>query len=187
MKILLLDADGVFVDFVKGFFQVIKTVTGKEFTQDQITGFDIGQSLGLTSDEMEAVHSQIKPGFCRALEPIPDAIRWIQRINATCAEVYVVTSPLSSVPTWTHEREAWIKEHLGLHHSHVLHGSAKHLVRGDFFVDDKAETVEKWNLHNLGTAVMWKRPWNERYPWHGHRFNEWNKLEAVIQGQPYDA
>lgn len=186
MKTLLLDADDVFVNFVKSFLQVVKDTTGKEFTADQITDFDIGQSLGLTTDEINAVYAQIKPGFCRELEPIQDAIPWIQRLNATCADIYIVTSPFNSVPTWTYEREAWIKEHLGFHHSKILHGSAKHLVRGDFFVDDKAEAVEKWNFHNLGTAVMWKRPWNEKYPWSGHRFNDWKKLEAVIQGLPYE-
>jgi len=182
MSILLLDADGVFVDFVKGFLATIKEVTGKEFTEDQITQFDIGKALGLSSEELAAVYAAFKPGFCRALEPIPGAIEAIQRLNVI-ADVYVVTSPLSAVPTWTSEREAWVKEHLGFHHSRVIHGSAKHLVRGDFLVDDRAENCYAWNQANSGTAVIWKRPWNVNYPWLGHRFNEWPKLEKLIQGK----
>src|ERR1043165_2789087 len=110
MKILLLDADGVFVDFVKGYLQAIKDATGKVFTESQITSFDIGKSLGLSTEEITATNSRLGAGFCRGLDPLPEAVNWIQRINATCADVYVVTSPFNSVPTWTYEREAWVKE-----------------------------------------------------------------------------
>ena len=181
-KILLLDADGIFVNFVKGFLQVIKDATGKSFTEDQITEFNICKALGLNDVESTLVYSKITPGFCRDLEPMPEAISWIQRLNATCADVYVVTSPFSSVPTWTHEREIWIKEHIGLPHSRVIHGSAKHLIRGDYFVDDKAENCQAWDENNPGTAILWDQPWNAKFPWHGHRLNEWAKLESVIQG-----
>jgi len=182
MPTLLLDADGVFVDFVKGFLWAIKEATGKTFTEDQITGFDIAKALGLSDEEIKATYAKMQPGFCRALDPIPGAIEAIQRLNII-TDLFIVTSPLSAVPTWTSEREAWIKQHLGFHHSRVIHGSAKHLVRGDFFVDDRAENCEAWNMHNSGIAVMWKRPWNVKYPWLGHRFNEWPKLEKLVQGK----
>lgn len=180
MKTLLLDADGVFVDFTKGFLQKIYEVTGKRFAAEQITGFRICQALGLTDAEEKAVWESIKPGFCTDLEPIPGAIEAIQRLMLI-ADIYVVTSPVNRVPTWTHEREKWIRKHLGIHHSQVLHGSAKHLVRGDFFVDDRADTCEQWDLHNAGTAIMWESPWNIKFPWNGHRFNNWAKLETLIQ------
>lgn len=180
MKTLLLDADGVFVDFVKGYLGAVESVTGKHFTPDQITQFDIGKALGLTPEEIKAVYASLKPGFCESLDPIPGAVEAVQRLMCI-TDVYVVTSPLSALPTWAHERENWIQKHLGLSKKRILSGSPKHLVRGDFFVDDRAENVVEWDLHNAGVAVMWKSPWNERYPWHGQRFNDWSKLDTLIQ------
>lgn len=179
---LILDADGVFVDFVKGFLTAVKAATGKDFTQSQITSFDISKSLGLTDEEAQATYAQITKGWCLNLDPIPGAIEWIQRLNLI-SDIYIVTSPLSSLDTWASERTKWIKEHLGFSKNRVMSGSAKQICRADFFVDDSAENCEAWNAENSGTAVMWKSPWNEKHPWLGHRFNEWHKLEALIQGK----
>lgn len=180
MKTLLLDADGVFVDFVKGYLEAVFQVTGKRFTQDQITGFDIGKALGLTPEEVEKVKHYIQPGFCESLDPLPGAIEAIQRLMLI-TDVYVVTSPFDSLPTWDYERRAWIKKHLGLGKNKIWQGSSKHMIRGDFFVDDRAENCVEWDAHNAGTAVIWESPWNVKHPWNGHRFNNWAKLETLIQ------
>jgi 5'-nucleotidase len=182
MKTLLLDADGVFVDFVKGFLGAIKEATGKTFAQDQIREFDIAKALGLTEEEIKATYAQVRRGFCRNLDPIPGAIEAIQRLNLI-ADIYVVTSPLSALDTWAHEREAWIKERLGFSNKRIISTSAKHLVHGDFLVDDRAENCESWNMARTGTAVIWESPWNVNYPWHGHRFNDWTKLERLVQSE----
>lgn len=179
---LILDADGVFVDFVKGFLAAVKTATGKDFTASQITQFNIGKALGLSPEETKATFAQITKGWCRNLEPIPGAVEWIQRLNLI-SDIYVVTSPLATLDTWASERLDWVKEHLGFPASRVISGSAKHICRADFFVDDSVENCEAWNAENAGTAVMWKSPWNEKHPWLGHRFNEWQKLELLIQGK----
>lgn len=182
MKTILLDADGVFVNFVKGYLDIIERVTGKRFTEDQITEFDIGKALGLSEADMRDVYNSIQTGFCKRLEPLPGAIEAIQRIMLN-HNVYVVTSPWTGVDTWDSERRTWIKVHLGLDKSRVLSGSAKHLVRGDFFIDDKAENCVDWQDANPnGTAVMWRSPWNQNHPWPGWRFNKWAALEALIDG-----
>lgn len=180
MKTLLLDADGVIVDFVKGYLNTVEAVTGKRFTVDQITQFDIGKALGLSPEEISKVYAAIKPGFCESLDPLPGAVEAVQRLMC-CTDLYIVTSPLSALNTWASEREKWLKKHLGLSNKRVLSGSAKHLVRGDFFVDDRAENVVEWDEHNAGVAVMWKSPWNAKHPWHGLRFNDWSKLDTIIQ------
>lgn len=180
MKTILFDADGVFVDFVKGYLWAVKQATGKDFTPDQITEFDIGKALGLTAEEVKATYAQIKPGFCEALDPLPNAVETIQRLM-TIADVYVVTSPLDALPTWAHERKQWIMKHLGASmKGKILSGTPKHLVHGDYFIDDRAENVKSWTEHRVGVPIIWESPWNVNTPWNGLRFNDWAKLEKLI-------
>lgn len=180
-KTILLDADGVFVDFVKGFLAVVKQVTGKDFTADQITEFDIPKSLGLTREESSAVYSRIQPGFCRNLDPIPGAVEAVQRL-ALDNEIFIVTSPLKALKTWASEREEWIAEHLKFSTKQIISTSAKRKVRGDIFVDDRAENCFSWNEENFGPAVIWESPWNRSVATEGcFRFNDWEKLERLVK------
>lgn len=187
MKILLLDADGVFVNFTKAYLSLVTDSTGQVFTDADITSFDIAGSLNLSAaTKQEVTRRVIEPGFCANLEPIEGAVDAIQRIMLSLAEVYVVTSPWHTSKTWMSERTEWIRKHLGIPASHIIHTSSKHLVRGHVFVDDKTENCQEWDLTNPGIAVLWKRPWNAKDAWYGHRTNQWLHLEAILNDSPYD-
>lgn len=179
---VLLDVDGVLADFVSAFLAMVARDTGIVATPADVTQFDIGASLGLSKEQ----HSQVKrsigawTGMARKLEVYPGAIDGVKALREV-AEVYIVTSPWNSNPTWTHDREWWLYEHFGIKHSHVTHTSAKYLCRGDFLVDDKVSAVEKWQAeHPGGVGVVWNTPHNQLESWAGARTNSWGELIAMV-------
>lgn len=182
MKTILLDVDGVLCDFVSGYLTLVYEETGRQFEHHHVTQFDLKRALGLSDTESASVAQRVQqPGFCAGLAPLPGAVDGV-RLLQEVADVYIVTSPWNSNPTWTHEREKWLAAHFGIHHSHVLHGSAKHLVVGDVFIDDRAETIVKWNAAHPGkTAVLWETPWNAGNAWPGVLTNDWTRVRTLVE------
>ncbi len=177
---VVLDADGVFVDFVGGFLDLVYNLTGQAFHEDQVTDWDICKAIGLKDDDARLCYGSVGQGFCTNLSPLPGALRGV-KILESIADVYVVTSPWNKCETWVHEREKWIEKHLGIPHSRIMHGSAKYLVDADVLVDDRADTVVKWQeTHPERIAVMWDRPWNRASGWTGYRMNDWSTLHKLV-------
>lgn len=184
MKRVLLDVDGVLADFVAGYLDLVAEVTGKRFTHQQVTEFNIGTALGFTAEQSAAIAAGVVTGFASNLAPLPGAIDAVKRLREI-AEVYIVTSPWNKCDTWMSERERWLRTHFDFPHSHVLHGSAKHLVRGDVLVDDKTETIVKWQAANPGsTAILWECPWNKHDAWAGVLTNDWDRLIRLVEVVP---
>ena len=76
------------------------------------------------------------------------------------ADVYIVTSPLSSCRTWASDRERWLHEYFGIPRSRVIHTSAKYTFAGDMLIDDKPQHVEEWAAeHQNGIPVLWAQPY----------------------------
>jgi 5'(3')-deoxyribonucleotidase len=178
---VLLDVDGVLADFVKSYLRLVYEVTGRWYEHHHVTEFNLGNALGLTADEASEVNKGIVQGWCSEIEPLTGAIEGVGALSYL-ADVYVVTSPWNKCPTWTYEREQWLARHFGIPHAKVLHGSAKHLVRGDVLVDDKTETCVKWQAeHPCSSCVLWKSPWNSRDAWAGVLTNDWGRLHALVK------
>lgn len=183
--LVLLDVDGVLADFIGGVLDVVYEVTDKQRQREEIDQFDFCKALGLTAGERREVMATIgyRRKFCARLLPFPGAFDGIERL-ADLAAIHVVTSPWNSNETWTHEREWWLNHHFAIPHSHVTHTSAKHLIAGDWLVDDKTETCERWQAaHPSGVAVQWITPHNRKDGWTGRATNSWDELCRWVGGQ----
>jgi hypothetical protein len=98
-------------------------------------------------------------------------------------EIYIVTSPWNSNPTWTHDREEWLYRNFGIPYNRVIHTSAKYLVRGDVFIDDKASAVAKWrDAHPSGLPVLWSNLHNRTELWDGQCTGDWSFLCELVEG-----
>lgn len=182
MKRVLLDVDGVLADFVSAFLIVVGRETGVVATPEQVTGFDICASLDLTREQASRVKRSIGswPRFARDLTVYPGAIEGVAKLRSI-ADVYIVTSPWNSNPTWTHDREDWLMRHFGIPHARVTHTSAKYLCRGDFLVDDKVSAIEAWQAeHPDSRGIVWNTPHNQLDAWTGARTNDWDALCAMV-------
>lgn len=153
-KVLLLDVDGVLLDTNSWMAEAVGK-PGHEFRC-----YDFATSLGIAEYQViDAAREAVRgPGGPLPYEGALAFVRWAQERF----EVFAVTAPWYSVTGWMDER-AWCLSHeLGIEHSHQIHTSAKHLVRGDYLVDDKGSNLTKWKAHNLsGLPLQPVRPGND--------------------------
>lgn len=186
MRRVLLDCNGVLAAFVDGWLKLINAQWGTTYAVDDVTDWDVLGSLGVHPDRHSEAKKMIAacPGFAGKLEVLPGAIDGVRRIQEI-AEVDIVTSPWNSHPTWTSDREAWLKRNFGIPHSRVHHTSAKHRFTGDVLIDDKTSTCEEWRAAHLGgIAVLWATPHNRRDLWDGMCTSSWDFLVDVVRGLP---
>lgn len=182
MTRILLDCDGVLADFIGPVLELVREHTGREHARADVTGFGFAAALKLSADENRIVTDAIsnRAGWWSSLPVLPGAREGVARLREL-GEVYIVTSPWNSCATWLHEREAWLKKHFDIPHSRVLAGSAKHLVAGQWFVDDKTSTLHDWQSENDGVAVQWATPHNRRDGWLGPSTSSWEQLTAWVK------
>ncbi len=191
---VLLDCDGVLADFIGGVCAAVFYETGRHVAPEQVTRFDFVKELNLDEQSARAVkrHISDEQGFWRYLNVYPGAVAGVKALQSV-AEVYIVTSPWNSCPTWLHDREWWLREHFDIPHSHVIACSAKHLVAGDMLVDDKTSTLLEWEDEQSMTwqlpdgstgrtfAVQWETPHNRFDGWLGRSTNSWAQLVEWAQ------
>lgn len=183
---VLLDCDGVLANFVGGWLALINAARGTSFTPDDVTDWDICASIGIPDGERGAAKRLLAecPGFAGQLEVLPGAQDGVRRLQQI-AEVFIVTSPWGSHPTWTHDRDAWLRKHFDIRTSHIIHTGAKQVCVGNFLVDDKTDMCETWRMaHPNGLAVQWQTPHNRRDGWAGASTNSWDDLVRIVGGRP---
>lgn len=179
----LVDVDGVLADFIGGMIAMLNERCNTSYTREQVTEFDFTAALGMSREQAAATKRMIGNAdrFARHLDVYPGAIDGMRRLREI-ADVHIVTSPWNSNPTWTHDREAWLSQHFGIHHSDVTHTSAKHLMRGDVLVDDKTATCDAWRAAwPQGVAVQWATPHNRRDLWDGPSTSDWDHLIEIVR------
>lgn len=182
---VLLDVDGVLADFVGPALAWFNADQGTSFEPHHVTEYSIEKSLGLTKQQADRFYK-----LCSRL-PVGDqpvfvgAIEGFTRLSEV-ADVHIVTAPWLGHATWAYERIDWLWRHFQVPYKRVVITPAKHLVRGDFLVDDKTETLHTWAAeHPNSFAVQWQTPHNRLDSWAGLSTNDWDWLvETVASGVP---
>lgn len=183
MKQVILDCDGVLSDFVKSYLSTVLWVTGRQYTHEDVTRWDIWDVLGLTTDEKKHVNDEMDYFFCQTMHPIKGAFEGFERLDSI-ANVYIATTPWQPCEGWTHARESWLKHHFNVGYKRVIHTHTKSVLRGDIMVDDNIDNVRSWAADNPnGKAVLWDQPWNRGDKWDGIRTNSWDVLCSLAEGK----
>lgn len=160
--IVLLDCDGVLADFTGGVLKVVNKRSGTNWKPADVKTFKISENIGISNSLIYEIAGAA--GFCMSLKPYPGAKEGVAELKRK-HDVYVVTSPITSSPTWVYERTKWLKKHFSIDDDHVINASCKERINGDMLVDDKAENLERWKKQwPAAKAFLWGRPWNELYP-----------------------
>lgn len=141
MKQALVDVDGVCLDFLQ---HVLDTVPGgTDVKRHEVHDWDIFDRLGDAGAEMKRSHLEQR-GWWAEIPPMPGAIEGVAVLRNYFEHVCFVSAPWWSCFGWESQRRKVLCELFGAEPHEVLFGSLKHLVRGDWFVDDKPETVAWW-------------------------------------------
>lgn len=182
VKRVLIDCDGVIADFCGGFLKLVNARFGTSLASTDIGSYDIAKAVGWSTKQANEAYQLIAdcPDFAAKLDVFPGAIDGVRRLREV-AEIYAVTSPWHTQPTWCHDRSNWLWRHFGIPAHHVIHACAKHLVRGDMLVDDKLSHVEEWRAAwPDGVAVLWETPHNRRDLWDGPSTSSWDFLVDLV-------
>jgi len=174
----LVDADEVLFDLQGPVLDIMAEVTGRQYRPEDFEVWDLFSVL--TEVEKARVFDRMDaPGFCDSLQPFPEAVAALERVRRH-AEVIAVTSPYHG-PLWVYERSNSLKRHFGFAKNQVVHTSAKYLVRGAFFLDDKPEHVTSWAAENPeGCSMLWHTP-NTRTLGLDHlRVFSWDQVLAKV-------
>lgn len=180
---VLLDCDGVLADFIGSALITVNNLFGTSYVHDDVTQFDIAASLGLSKEAGARMKRVIgsAPRFAADLAVFPGAVAGVKALREI-ADVFVVTSSWDSNETWEFDRKAWLRRNFDIHHHEIVFTAAKHICVGDFLVDDKTSTVEKWQAHHpCGMAVQWQTPHNRLDGWTGRSTKSWAELVAFVQ------
>lgn len=184
LRRVLLDVDGVIADFDTYAQLIIFQLFGRQPIKDR-KYWAIEKNFSLKNSQRDQFWKMLDlKGVAQQLQPYPGAIEGVKEI-ASIADVYFVTSPIQSSPTWCYDRSKWLKKHFGteLGRKVVLTGQ-KHICAGDFFVDDKVTHVTKWQQHNpLGTGFLWNQPYNLNEDPSIPRLGDWRTLLLYVSGQ----
>lgn len=190
---VLLDVDGVVANFVEATlrrleeeFNVIANHDSSNWPVWSIADYEhfrfaIPGTKKPSREQIRDLLSKIwnEYGFASGIRPYYSALDGVKSLMEI-ADVYFVTSPIWTSETWTYDRALWLRTYFDIDNSHIIFTSSKHLVRGDIFIDDKPETVEKWKQHNQGLAAVWDQPYN-RDRQDLQRFVSWGGLIRVAQ------
>jgi 5'(3')-deoxyribonucleotidase len=182
--VVLLDIDGVAANFIEGSLPVVHEITGRLHVHDDVNQWEISDALNMTPDEKVAYYARVAAaGWCRSLPAYEGAREGVARIREF-ADVHPLTAHFFTAPTWVHEREAWILEHLDIPARDIIHTHSKHRVAGDVLVEDKPATIVKWLEHHpQGVGVLMRRPYNEGadLPDDSTRVRDWPQLVKWLE------
>ena len=179
--VFLLDVDGVLADFIGANLRTLAEL-GINRQHDDVTDFRLETCLNLSDSERAFMKARwSEPGFCASFEPYPGAREGVGLLRSL-GEVYAVTAPMWSSPTWQHERCEWLCDRMGFERDQVVSTAAKHLVCGDVFVDDREDVVTRWHRAHRdrwAAGVVWARPYND-VPVVDVRTNDWRRVAALV-------
>lgn len=179
--IVLLDMDGVLVDWDKGFYQAWERFGHDPSKIDRTKSYCMEDCVpaGLR-DAAFAVMSQ--PGFFRDLPPMPGAVEAVKQMKAEGFAVFICTSPLPCNPTCCQDKIEWVTKHLGAAGMDIMSmvmTRDKCLVQGDVLIDDKPQITG--SLTSTWEHILYGAPYNAQAPEDRRlRIDTWDEWRSVL-------
>jgi 5'(3')-deoxyribonucleotidase len=175
-----IDVDGVLGNFLAPCLEMFSEHYDLHLRPEDLTQWDF-VGAHLTAAQAKEFWTKIgAPGFHRRIQPYEGAVEGLRELSRL-AHVYIVTAPLADASTWTYERDTWLAEHFEISRSAIVHTSAKHLIKANFFVDDRPENVAAWQAeHPQECGLLWNQPYNA-HATEMARVHSWAELCEAIR------
>lgn len=158
--IILLDADGVLVNFLAEALRELRACGGPVIAPAQCDRYAIESYLETDEQRDDWAARVAAPGWCAALQPYDGARACVDRLRAMKHDVLCVTSPWDC-DTWAGERAHWLRRHFAFPRDHIISTPGKRWVPGHFLADDTPAHCDKWaRAQPGGRAILIKRPYN---------------------------
>jgi 5'(3')-deoxyribonucleotidase len=158
---ILLDMDGVLVDFLSGAIKALNRDFNKDYTIEQYAEkfgrWETYDFYGITAEQFwQSIENT--PYFWIDLKPMP----WYMELYSFLSElgdVTIITSP-SLDPVCAMDKLRWLKANMNIGSDKVFLGSRKYLMAGNgILIDDYYKNVENFKSAG-GEAILIPSTWN---------------------------
>lgn len=163
MKILI-DMDSILVDTLPTWLKRIEEKTGIKATVNDVKVWMFTQLAPFNNVAPEEILGILnEPGFNEGLPPMPGGIEAVQQLIKDGHEVYLVTARHG--PVAMPETLKWVHQHLPtLNERHIIFCYDKHLLSADILIDDRLETLLKYQaVHPYAATMCIGYPYNEEF------------------------
>lgn len=181
---VLIDVDGPLTGgFCSELCRHLRTLGVPEAFPHAVTEWDIIQAFSVQGEiGDEALARMRRPGVALGFVPRSGAFALIEEIRKI-ADPVAVTAPLEGSPTWAHEREIWLEEHLGFGLDEIVSVRDKSLIPGAVLIDDRLSNLLVWgSAHPSGRALLWDEAHNQNAPWRGPRVKDFFEILRNLDG-----
>ena len=176
---VLLDMDGVLVDWDKGF----RAAWGSRSRIDRKASYQM-EACVPSPFFQDARKIFLAPGFFEALEPMTGALRAIKEMQLAGIRLVICTSPVAGSLFCAQEKLNWVRQYLGADWlERVVITFDKTTIRGDLLIDDRPfDMLDEGGPH---TSACWKQvifhqPYNESNLSSLPRLHDWTDWRRVI-------
>jgi len=151
-KIILCDMDGIIVDFTGEIIRKINKKYNANLRRSDINTWDFKDCVPKEYGSPWQFANQ--DGFYENLKPLAGAIAALAQLHDAGLEIVISTSP-SKNPNSAAEKKRWVARHLPfVNENQVMVGSMKHLLKGDFFIDDAPKNQKKYREAWPDTPIL---------------------------------
>lgn len=163
-SIVLIDMDEVVVDLVDSWLAMYESLGGEHVERSAVKEYFFEKS-GLIKDLPLFWKAIDRAPALRIARPMPGAIGALKRLyEDPRLEVHLVTYARHESWGKAHEAKlAWLWQYAPwLDRDQVTFTRQKHLMRGDYLIEDNADTCEKWlKEDSSGCAILIDHAWNK--------------------------
>lgn len=174
--VVLIDQDDVLAEYIKGVTEAFNKKFYTSYMPEQCKSWNLCELFG--EEIIQVMH---EPELFINLEPVNDAIDVFKRLYySEKIEMYIVTA---AHPRTVEAKFAWIEKHLPFFpKKQVIVCSAKHMIKGDYLLDD--------GMHNIydfakagGKPIVFERSHNREEI---HKFptvDGWIAFEKYLENE----
>lgn len=180
--VVLLDLDGVLVDFDQAVANQYYEITGKIILPKYFYNYNVIGHIKCSKRIKEQIIRAINArGFSYfQMRPYRGVIKTTKKLMKI-ADVVFVTKPWSTSETWCHDRTSFLENYFGEKIKIIFTGE-KEYTQGRYFIDDNADNIVKWQKANPnGEAFLMDRPYNKKYKL--PRIYDLNNMFRIIKDQ----
>jgi 5'(3')-deoxyribonucleotidase len=177
---LLIDLDCTLVDMLPAWLKRYNVIKGTNVQVSDIKEYDVG----LVCTDQKVLYDILdEPGFFFHMSPMPDAVKYFQKLLDDGYDLVVVTQPPRRADLAIHDKRSWMKTYFPSYDlSNMIFCHRKSLIAGDVLFDDKPSHLVEWKeSHPNGLTATIDWPFNRvKADFRGSLENGWQEFYSWI-------
>ena len=161
VKTILLDCDGVVLNCAAAVHQFAQRMLARKLNPPESwKSYDFREAMELTKSEWEFIVKMLerKDKIGHLIGYYPQAQSFIEHLGFDNKVVFA-TTPWRGLNHWVEARYGLLDHFLNRRNYSIVFTSEKHLIQGDWLIDDKFDNMDK----TPERGILFSRPWNLKF------------------------